>query len=76
MENLINKNENLTAEERKEFPAQISIEGYLYTKKDVNKKTICYRCSNRSTCRLTIAIEFEKIKKISRIKKRKKLNTI
>ena len=65
MENLEYKNDNLNNEDRKEFPTQINIEGYLYTKKDAYKKAVCYRCSNRSTYQLTITIDFEEFKKIN-----------
>ena len=48
-------------EESLSFPSQINIQGYLYTKKDVYKNCVCYRCSNRSVCQLTITIEFNEI---------------
>ena len=40
----------------------VKIEGYLYTKKDVHKKGLCYRCTNKSICQLSITIEFEELK--------------
>ena len=46
------------------IPGQITIEEYTYTKKDIYKKGICYRCQNRSQCSLTIIIEIPELKKI------------
>ena len=37
---------------------QITIKEYIYTKKDIYKKGVCYRCQNRAKCSLTILIEF------------------
>ena len=47
------------------IPGQITIKDYIYTKKDIYKKGVCYRCQNRAKCSLTILIEFEEIKKIN-----------
>ena len=47
------------------IPGQITIRDYIYTKKDIYKKRVCYRCQNRAKCSLTILIEFEEIKKIN-----------
>ena len=51
--------------ESKLIPGQIAIKDYIYTKKDIYKKGVCYRCQNRAKCSLTILIEFEEIKKIN-----------
>ena len=37
----------------------------IYTYKDSYKKGLCFRCINRKTCKLTIIIEEDVLKKIS-----------
>ena len=46
------------------IPTQIKIGEYIYTKNDIYKKGICYRCSNRSKCSLTIVITIDELKKL------------
>lgn len=72
MENFENKNDNLNIEERKEFPPQLKLKA-IYIQKKMFIKTVCYRCSNRSTCQLTISIEFEELKKINDKQKDEKI---
>ena len=54
----------LTSEEIKNIPGQIQIKNHIYTKKDIFKKRVCYRCQNRTECSLTIVLSFRKVKKL------------
>ena len=51
-------------EEKFNIPSQIQIKEYAYTKKDIFKKGVCYRCQNRNKSFLTIIIEIKEIKNI------------
>ena len=51
-------------EEKFNIPSQFQIIEYAYTKKDISKKGVCYRCQNRNKCSLTLVIEIKEFKKI------------
>ena len=50
-------------EEKFNIPSQFQIIEYAYTKKDISKKGVCYRCQNRNKCSLTLVIEIKEFKK-------------
>ena len=58
-------NEDISnSEEIKNIPGQIQIKNHIYTKKDIFKKGVCYRCQNRAKCSLTIVLSFSEVKKL------------